>query len=284
MRVLEDFSLSNFSTIGIGGKSRYFTKVKNEDDMRRAFDFSNKKKIPFFVLGKGSNIVFDDKGFFGLIIKNEIDFLRIDKNRVEVGSGFSLQKLSRMVSKKNLSGLEFAGGIPATVGGAVYMNASSNNMEISSYLEEIRFLTIDGKIEIFKKKDLFFGYRYCSIKKKRGAIISLVFLFKNSFKVEKRLNKFLEKKKKMQPIYEKSAGCVFKNPKNNIAAKLIEGCGLKGKIIGDAKISNVHANFIVNSNNASSKDVLDLISLIVEEVKKKYEVELEKEIIYVPYV
>lgn len=284
MKILENIFLNDFSTIDIGGKSRYFTRVKDENEMKNAFNFSLKKKVPFFVLGKGSNIIFDDKGYSGLIIKNEIDFLKIDKNKVEVGSGFSLQKLSRIISKKNLSGLEFAAAIPATIGGAICMNAAANEMEISSCLEEIRFLTTEGEIEKIKKKDLFFGYRFSSIKKKKGAIISLIFLFKESFDAEKKSIFLLEQRKQKQPIYEKSLGCIFKNPKNDVAAKLIEGAGLKGKKIGGAMVSNVHANFIINNKNATSEDVLTLISVIVEKVKKMYNIELEQEIFYVPYV
>jgi UDP-N-acetylmuramate dehydrogenase len=272
-------SLKEFSTFGIGGPIRLFTEVKSIAQMQEVFEWACRENIPFFVLGKGSNCLFDDRGFDGLIILNKIDFCHWNENEVSVGSGYSFSLLGVQSARKGFSGLEFASGIPATVGGAIFMNAGANGSETSKTLLSVQFLSFDGKIFDYPKDDLEFGYRYSSFQKRKGAILSATFVLSSSQEARGRQLAILEARLATQPYKEKSIGCIFRNPSSQISAgQLIDQCGLKGVQIGGVKISPVHANFMINSGDATAKDVLDLICMVQENVFKQTGQHLEPEI------
>ena len=276
--------LKDYTTIQIGGPAKYFYEIFTLEDLQKVFLFIEKEKMKYFLLGKGSNCLFDDRGFNGLVLLNKIDFCSFSKNICYVGGGYSLSLLEKELEKRKFSGLEFAKGIPATVGGAVYMNAGGFNQNISDHLKEVIFITEQGKKEIIKKEKIVFGYRFSSLQKKKGAIAACTFSFPRKLKEGKeRTNLFWEKRKISQPLSKKSAGCIFKNTKKKSAGKIIEQCGLKDKRKGGAVISSLHANFILNEKKATAQNILSLISLIQKKVFEKTGIHLEKEICYIPF-
>lgn len=272
-------SLKEFSTFAIGGPIRLFAEISSIEEMEEAFQFIRSEKIPFFILGKGSNCLFDDRGFDGLALLNKIDFCEWKERGVFVGSGYSFSLLGVQSARKGLSGLEFASGIPATVGGAVFMNAGANGKEICESIESVLFLTVEGEKRELLKEELSFSYRTSPFQKMSGAILGATFCLTPSAAARSSQLKIVDYRMKTQPYKDKSAGCAFRNPEpNRPAGLLIDQCGLKGLQVGGAKISEMHANFIVNVQNATSKDVLDLIQLVQERVAEKTGIQLETEI------
>lgn len=271
-------SLSEFSTFGIGGPIQVFVEVSSIEEMVEAFQLD----LPKIVIGKGSNCLFDDKGFNGLVILNKIDFCTWRDSEVIAGSGYPFSLLGVQTARKGLSGLEFASGIPATVGGAVFMNAGANGGETCNCLKSV--LYFDGqKQREFLREELVFGYRTSPFQKMAGVILSATFQLKPFAEARKSQLQIIDYRMKTQPLKEKSIGCIFRNPPGQSAGALIDRCGLKGTAIGGAKISEIHANFMVNHAGASSDDVKRLIRLVQEKVLEQTGVCLEPEIRMIDY-
>jgi len=275
--------LSEFSTFGIGGPARYFAEAKSVEQMREMLAYAHQTGLPVHVLGKGSNSLFDDRGFNGLVILNRIDFLEQKEHVFTVGSGYSFARLGGVTARGGWSGLEFASGIPATVGGAIYMNAGANGKETADVLAEVGYVTEKGELIRFQKEELHFGYRCSSFHKWRGAIVDSVFHLAPSDKAKVQQKEILDYRLKTQPYGDKSAGCAFRNPAGDSAGRLIDASGLKGLHVGGATISKMHANFIVNTGHAKARDVLELIDEIKEKIYREKGVLLEEEIRYIPY-
>lgn len=268
-------SLSEFSTFCIGGKARYFVEVHTFEEMEEAL----KLDIPYLILGKGSNCLFDDRGWDGLVILNKIDFCNWNGNEVTAGSGYSFSLLGVQTARKGLSGLEFASGIPATVGGAVFMNAGANGKETCGSLKSILYFDyFDQTKREIPREELVFGYRSSPFQKWSGAILAATFMLEANTAARSLQLQIVDHRMKTQPLKEKSAGCIFRNLPQIPAGALIEKCGLKGLAIGGAKVSEVHANFIVNTGAGSSSDVLKLIRLVQEKVFEQTGLYLEPEI------
>ncbi len=275
--------LKEVSTFCIGGPARLFVEIDSEKNMELALAYATKEKIPFFVLGKGSNCLFEDRGFDGLVIHNKIAHLKIDGTTVDVGSGYSFSLLGFKTAKMGLSGLEFASGIPGSVGGAVFMNAGANGLETADHLTQVSFIDTEGRFCQFLKDDLQFSYRHSIFHEKKGVITSAKFSLIPCDKARSRQLNIIEYRTSSQPTQDASAGCAFRNPLGASAGALIEKSGLKGFSIGGAEVSLKHANFIVNRSNASAQDVLDLVKLVQEKVKESSGITLEMEIRCVPY-
>ncbi len=272
--VEENYDLYNNNTYKIHSICDYFIIVNNIVKLTRLIDYLKTNQIKYLVIGNGSNIILPEK-YNGVVIKLDFNTIEYNGTTVIVGSSYMLNKLAMETASKNLSGLEWASGIPGTVGASVYGNAGAYNDEIANYLEEIEVLE-NNKVKILKKNDIFFEYRNSSLTKK-DLIILKVTLNLNKGNSEESLNIIkdrLERRIKSQPLDYPSAGSVFRNPEGNYAGKLIEDLHLKGKKIGGAEISDKHANFIINTGNASSKDIRDLIKLIHNEVYQKYKIDL----------
>lgn len=275
--------LKELSTFGIGGKARFFLSVHTLEEMQEAARYIKQNALPFWVLGKGSNVLFDDRGFDGLVILNKIDFFHFEEGRVEVGAGYSFSLLGAKTAKKGWSGLEFASGIPGTVGGAIYMNAGANGFETQDSLASVTY--VDGAGNVMKKsKDaLTFSYRFSSFQKMDVMIVAGEFQLRKRGRAREEQLEIIEYRTRTQPYGEKSAGCVFRNPDDIAAGALIEQCGLKGKKVGGAEVSTKHGNFIVNRGSATAEDVMELIALVKEEIKKQTGRDLEMEVRPVPY-
>lgn len=275
--------LSFYSTFGIGGPAKYFVEIKNIESAKSCLNFIQETKIPYLIIGKGSNILFDDRGFNGLVILNKLRFCEIEDTKVHVGSGFSFSYLGKKTAKLGLSGLEFASGIPGSVGGAVFMNAGASGQETSERLISVGFLDESLQVHEIPKDDLSFSYRCSSFHRKKGLILYANFLLKRSDKAALLQSKQLKYRLASQPYSEKSCGCMFTNPKGFSAGQLIELCGLKGQNINGAYVSDLHGNFIVNKSAAKAQDVLALVKLVKNEVYQKKGIELVEEIRYIPY-
>lgn len=274
--------LSTLSTFRIGGPADYFIEVKDVDLLKETLCFCAKEKMPFLILGRGSNCIFSDAGFRGLVILNRIDFFKQEGNCFHVGAGYNFSLLGTQTARLGFSGLEFACGIPATVGGAVFMNAGANGKETCDHLLSVGFMDASGGITTYKREELHFSYRHSPFQNKKGAILSASFQLEKLAGSRQKQIEIIEYRKKTQPLKEPSCGCIFKNPEGTSAGALIEKACLKGTTLGGVKVSEVHANFIVNTGGGKAQDVLQLIQLIKEKVKQETGVELQEEIRFVP--
>ena len=271
--------LSEFSTFGIGGQIRFFATITTEEEAIEAFAHIRKTSFPFFILGKGSNCLFDDAGFDGVVLLNRMDSISFSENFVHAGGGASFSLLGMQTARRGGGGLEFASGIPASVGGAVFMNAGAHAQETSTSLAKVVYLERSGRLVEWEKKDLAFSYRVSPFQKMEGMILSASFELVRRDDARTWQKTLLEQRIRTQPLKEKSAGCVFRNPKDSLGAgALIDQCGLKGTCVGGVAVSEIHANFLVNRRGGTSRDVLDLIAMIQERVYRETGVFLEPEI------
>lgn len=303
-KVERNVSLAEYNTFKIGGKAQYFFIARNKDNLIKAIKTAKQLKLPFFVLGKGSNILFSDKGFKGLVVNFKFSKCEFKKNKVCAGVGVELNKLVRSAKKNSLAGLEWAIGIPGTLGGAIYGNAQSFFVRMSDIVESVEALdkrTLE--IKNFSNQGCCFSLKNSIFKTNKDLIIlSAVLKLKKGNKkgIEKRIKDYLSYRKTRHPLRFPSAGSVFINTETKIentellkqfpelkefnkkgvipSAYLIEQCGLKGKKIGNAQFSDKHANFIINLGGANAKDVLALINLAKQEVNKKFGILLKEEI------
>lgn len=276
-------ALHEFSTIGIGGPARFFIEVNSIAYMQEVIHFCFREALPFFVLGKGSNSLFDDRGFDGLVILNKIDFVEQSEGLFYVGAGYSFSLLGTQTAKLGWEGLEFASGIPGSVGGAVFMNAGAAGFETSTFLKEVTFVNSRGELLNLKKAEIDFSYRYSSFQKMEGAIVAAKFFLKASSEARSRQLQYIKHRLNTQPYTEPSVGCIFKNPTHQSAGAILDSLGLKGFSIGGAKISDKHANFLINQGCATQEDMLSLMQFIKKKVKEEIDVTLEEEVRIISY-
>lgn len=280
--------LAKYCTYKIGGPALCLLEASSEEEVMASLEVVLANNYRFFILGGGSNILFSDSGFPGMVIKMQNDFIEAqdagDNSRLIVGAGTPLAKLVNFCRDNSLAGMEWAVGIPGTVGGAIRGNAGAFHQEIGNSVLEIRAIEVLEKSAAardFAKNECRFSYRNSLFKQNKKLIIIYAVLQFAKGKlpdIETEMRDYLSKKTTAQPLDHPSAGSVFLNPPGFFAGKLIEDCGLKGKIIGGAKVSEKHGNFIVNIGNASASDVLALIGEIKKTVKEKFDVDLREEI------
>ncbi len=275
--------LSELTTFGIGGPARYFAIASSKEELQTMLEYCHRSGLPFFILGKGSNCLFDDRGYAGLVIQNKIDFLENKENLFQVGAGYSFARLGGQTARQGWTGLEFASGIPATVGGAIFMNAGANGQETADCLMEVVCVSETGELVRFARHTLLFGYRTSSFHQWKGAIVECVFALERSEEAKRRQKELLDYRLKTQPYGDKSAGCAFRNPTSSSAGYLIDRCGLKDFQVGGAAISNAHANFIVNRGSATAADVQELMQQVKQKIYSQTGIQLEAEIRIVPY-
>ena len=279
----ENISLSNFTTWRIGGPAEWIAQPKNNEEMKYLIHWINQRKITCNIIGAGSNLLINDKGIKGLsLCMRQLKGIQIDKNTgiIEVLSGEMLPTLARKAAANGLHGLEWAVGIPGTIGGAVVMNAGAQGHCIADYLESIATISLTGKYKVIKATDLDFGYRYSLLQHEQLIVISARLKLKSGHadKIRQITNENLNHRLRTQPYQYQSCGSVFRNPEPLKAAKLIEKVGLKGFRFGGAEISRIHSNFIINANKASSNDVQELIKYIQKQVFDSYGILLETEV------
>jgi len=281
--------LANHCTYHIGGPARVLFLAANEREIIAGIETAEENRFKMMILGGGSNILFSDRGFDGLVLKLANNFIKIaeeKENRAVVlaGAGAPLAALVKFALDNSLAGMEWAAGIPGTVGGAIRGNAGAFGREIGASVLRVRALEISGKSvvpAIVGKEDCAFGYRESVFKRNKNLVITAAkFVLEkgNANEIADKIKECAEKKRISQPLDFPSAGSVFKNPEGFFAAKIIEDCGLKGRSAGGAQISEKHANFIVNRGNARADDVLALIAQIKAAAKEKFAVDLKEEI------
>ena len=280
MEIIKNEPMKNHTTFKIGGAADEFCQAKSIEEIKELTEYAKKRQIPYLVIGNGSNILVSDKGIRGLVIKLSGDFAdyEISDDVIKAKSGALLGTLAKAALSAGLSGMEFASGIPGSLGGAVYMNAGAYGGQMSDIVKSVTYLE-NGEIKKIDR-DFGFGYRK-SLFADLGAIVleAELQLLKGEFdEIKAKMEDYKDRRNEKQPLNMPSAGSVFKRPEGNFAGKLIEDAGLKGCKIGGALVSEKHAGFIVNTGNATCADVVALIKHIQKTVKEKFGVELETEV------
>ena len=273
--------LKKHTTYGIGGPADLMIFPKSKQDLIKVIEIINENKIQLTILGSGSNVLVSDDGIRGVVIslKNSLKQIEVADNILYAECGTMLGKIVKYAVKNDLIGLENLNGVPGTLGGALIMNAGAWGGEISENLVHVELINSKSEVKKIQKKDLNFSYRQSSFDKD-DILLSAKFNLKKADKniIKENFMEAQSGRKKSQPLNKRSAGSLFKNPKNSSAGKLLDDAGLKGFSIGDAKISEKHANFFINDGNASSSDMLMLIKKAHQEVKDRFNVNLSLEI------
>ncbi|AGB41703.1 UDP-N-acetylenolpyruvoylglucosamine reductase [Halobacteroides halobius DSM 5150] len=278
-RVLFNEPLKNHTSFKIGGMAEALIIPQNKEDLRRLITYLSELELPYWIIGNGTNLLVSDQGLKGVVIKlSKLNKIEINKPTVKAQAGVKLPLLAKKVAKKGLSGLEFGVGLPATVGGAVVMNAGVKEEEIGKLITKVETLSSTGKLKTYSNLD--FKYRK-SIFQDKDEIVLGVELELNPKKpqlIKSRMKEHLAKRKAKQPLSLPNAGCVFKNPPSDSAGRLIDEAGCKGLTVGGAQVSDKHANFIVNIGEATAEDVLSLMGQVEKSVYKKFGVKLNREL------
>jgi len=280
-RIVRNIYLKNYTTYKVGGKAWALIYPKDERKLVLLMRLIKQYEVKYKILGNGSNTLFSDKDFDGIIINlKEFNDIKTIRNIIKVGAGFNLIKLSAIACNKGLTGLEFAAGIPGTVGGAVYMNAGAYKSDMGYIVRSVRVLTPDFRIINMSNKEMGFRYRSSFLNRHSGYIClgaTITLKYGKRESIEEVIKDRRDRRLESQPLEYPSAGSVFRNPEGMFAGKLIEDLGYKGLMKGDAGVSNKHANFVVNYGNANAQDIKDLIDFLKEEVKDKCSIELKVE-------
>lgn len=279
----ENVRLAEYTTLRIGGPCDLLIIPEHRDELVAALRILRENKVPWVQLGRGSNMLVSDKGIRGAVIKlgKAFEHYRFEGELAVAGGAVSFVKLSVMAAKQGLTGLEFAGGIPGTVGGAVYMNAGAHGSDVSRVLQSAEVVLETGELALWDVNDLQFGYRHSRLQEQPGIVTEAVFRLRKGDRKEiaASMATFKDRRRKTQPLQMACAGSVFRNPEGTYAAKLIEEAGLKGLRHGGAQVSTQHANFIVNTGNATAQDVLALMDQIQTAVYEKFGIRLVPEVL-----
>lgn len=274
--------LAPHTTWKIGGPADMLVIPHTKDQLVNLVKLLHRHGEPFFVLGRGSNLLVSDKGIRGVVVKlgKALEYARFEKNIVYAGAAFSFIKLSALAAKRGLTGLEFAGGIPGSVGGAVFMNAGAHGSDVSRILKQVEVLLPDGETVVWTNDDMRYGYRHSVLQERPGIVTEAVFVLQPGDRaaIDQAMAANKDRRLRTQPLQLACAGSVFRNPPGDHAARLIEQAGLKGMRVGGAEVSTLHANFIVNTGDATAEDVLTLIRNIQAIIYETYRVKLETEV------
>lgn len=281
-RVYLNEPMSKHTTWRIGGPAEIFVEPLGIPELARVFSFAHQKGIPVSVVGKGSNLLVSDKGISGIVVKigRGLSRLEVNGQTLTVQAGAALSRLASAARDNGIGGFEFAAGIPGTVGGAVVMNAGANGSSMSDVVLEVDVMDLQGQIQRYAAQEMNFSYRSSALQGSSLVVVEAICrgVHKKPEEIQAEMEKYLAKRKNSQPLNYPNAGSVFKNPPGDSAGRLVEQAGCKGMIVGNAQVSLLHANFIVNLGGATARDVFTLIKLIQEEVYKKFSVKLETEV------
>jgi UDP-N-acetylmuramate dehydrogenase len=277
-----DEPMKKHTTFKIGGPVDIFISPSNKEQIKYALKICRENEIPFYLMGNGSNLLVRDKGFRGVIIQifKNMSKVEITEDKVWAEAGILLSSLANKIKDNSLTGFEFAAGIPGTLGGAVYMNAGAYDGEIKQVLENAELLDENGNEIVLSNEELELGYRTSILQRNNYILLSARLKLKkgNKKEIEEKMNYLAQQRADKQPINMPSAGSTFKRPPGYYAGKLIMDSGLRGYCIGGAEVSQKHCGFIINKDNATAKDVIDLIEFVQGTVYDKYCVKMEPEI------
>ncbi len=275
--------LAPLTSFRIGGPCECLVEIRSEEELTKVSQYLQKIGHPFFVLGNGSNTLVRDEGYRGIVLHvcREMSGIRVEGNRIIAQAGALLVQVSRGAAKAGLKGLEFAAGIPGTVGGGVVMNAGAYDGEMRQVVTRVRVVSPDGELLDLNNETMEFGYRKSVIRRKNFIVTEVEFelLRGDPEEIQALMNDYNARRREKQPLEYPSAGSTFKRPEGHFAGKLIMDAGLKGYRVGDAQVSEKHAGFVINLGHATASDVMTLMSDVQTKVEEQFGVRLEPEIV-----
>lgn len=283
-RIFFEEPMSRHTTFRVGGAAECMILIEQEEELLKLIPYLNQIEEDYFILGNGSNLLVGDKGYRGVIIKlgEGMDRITVDGECILVQAGALLSKTAAVARDAELSGMEFAAGIPGSIGGGVVMNAGAYDGEMKQITESVKVMDKEGNILVLDNDTMEFGYRTSIIKNRPFIVLEVVLRMRAGKKdeIQAKMNELMAKRQSRQPLNYPSAGSTFKRPEGYFAGKLIMDAGMRGYRIGDAQVSEKHCGFIVNIGNASAADVREVIEEVQEKVKERFHVRLEPEIIF----
>ena len=275
--------MNKHTSFRVGGPARVFLTIHSEEILSKTLAFIKNRSFPYFVLGNGSNLLVSDSGYEGVIIYLGEEFAGIEVNGTGIRSGSAafLGRVARKALEEELTGLEFAAGIPGSLGGGVVMNAGAYGGELSQVVTKVRVMDTDGRILILEKEDLLLGYRTSVFKQKPYIILEVFMELQKGIKVEiqGKMDEYTKARIEKQPLEYPSAGSTFKRPEGHFAGKLIMDAGLRGYQVGGAQVSEKHCGFVINKGNATATDIRTLMRDVTKKVKEQFGIDLEAEVI-----
>lgn len=283
-RMLFNEPMSRHTTFKVGGEAACLILLEQEDELLQLVPFLNRIGQDYFILGNGSNLLVGDKGYRGIVIKlgEGMDRITVEGTRIRVQAGALLSQTAAVARDAGLSGMEFAAGIPGTIGGGVVMNAGAYDGEMKQITESVKVMDTEGKILVLDNDTMEFGYRTSIIKNRPFIVLEIVLQMQTKQKeeIQAKMDELMEKRRSKQPLNYPSAGSTFKRPEGYYAGKLIMEAGMRGYRIGGAQVSNKHCGFVVNVGGASAADVREVIEEVQERVRERFHVTLEPEVIF----
>ncbi len=276
-----DELMKNHTSFKVGGPADLLVYPSNYEMIKDLINICKENKVDYFILGNGSNLIIRDGGIRGVVIKlGHINKIVVDENLISAQCGAKLYSVADQALKNSLSGLEFASGIPGSIGGATAMNAGAYDGEMAKVIESSLVIDNEGNIRELNKEELEFGYRNSAILKYNYIVLETRMRLSHGDKtlIKERMDDLAERRKSKQPLEYASAGSTFKRPEGYFAGKLIQDSGLKGTSVGDAQVSEKHSGFIINRGNATANDILNLIEVVKAKVYEKFKVELHTEV------
>ena len=279
-----DEPMAKHTSFKIGGPADVFIKVDNIEELKETVDLSKKNQIPLTIIGNGSNLLVTDKGIRGITAKLNLKDIDVEnennKQIIKVDAGVPVGLLAQKLLKEEITGFEELSGIPGTIGGAVIMNAGAHGKELKDILKKVTAMDYNGNIHEFTNEECLFSYRNSRFQKEKYIILQATLELEkgNSIEIKEKMDEYMQFRKEKQPIEYPNAGSTFKRGEDFVTAKLIDEAGLKGYKIGGAQVSEKHAGFIVNVDNATAKDVIELTDYIKEKIKEKFGKKINLEI------
>ena len=279
-----DEPMAKHTSFKIGGPADVFIKVDNIEELKETLDLSKKNQIPLTIIGNGSNLLVTDKGIRGITAKLNLKDIEIKKENnkqiIKVEAGVPVGLLAQKLLKEEITGFEELSGIPGTIGGAVIMNAGAHGKELKDILKKVTAMDYNGNIHEFTNEECLFSYRNSRFQKEKYIILQATLILEkgNSQEIKEKMDEYMQFRKEKQPIEYPNAGSTFKRGEDFVTAKLIDEAGLKGYKIGGAQVSEKHAGFIVNVDNATAKDVIELTDYIKEKIEEKFDKKINLEI------
>ena len=282
--ILFDEPMSRHTTFRIGGNARCLIRISDKSQLMKLVPYLNLIEQEYFILGNGSNLLVGDKGYSGIIVKleNNMGSVTVEDDRMTVPAGTLLSRAAAAARDNGLSGMEFASGLPGTIGGGIVMNAGAYGGELGQIVESVEVMNRDGEIMVLDNATMEFGYRTSVIKNRPFIVLQTVLKLNKGSKEEinRKMEELAQRRREKQPLEYPSAGSTFKRPDGHYAGKLIMDAGLRGFSIGGARVSEKHCGFVVNCGNATAMDVREVIEEVQQRVKDKFGVALEREVIY----
>ena len=281
-RVFQDEPMKAHTTFRVGGPADYFVCPKCNSEVEKLVSLCQEVGMPYYILGNGSNLLVGDKGYRGVVIQiyKEMNDIQVQGEHIYMEAGALLSRIGSIALEAELTGFEFAAGIPGTMGGAVVMNAGAYGGEMKAVLESVTVLTPNGEILVLKNEELELGYRTSIIAKKDYVVLSAIIKlnYGNKEAIREKMNELKIQRTTKQPLEYPSAGSTFKRPTGYFAGKLIQDAGLRGFQVGGAQVSEKHCGFVINKDNATAADIVELMNQVSAIVKEKFGVELEPEV------